>query len=63
LLASSPFGAAEVIMFSHGFTRRTLAGLVSAGLPTAQRETVNADVRSVGGRVRIAEAGRRVIED
>jgi hypothetical protein len=63
LLASSPFGAAEVIMLTHGFTRRTLAGLVRAGLATAQCETVNADSRSVGRRVRITEAGRREIED
>jgi hypothetical protein len=63
LLASSPFGAAKVIMFTHGFTRRTLACLVSVGLATAQRETVSDDVRWVSGRVRITEAGRRVIED
>jgi hypothetical protein len=62
LLASSPFGAAEVIMLAHGFTRGTLAGLVRAGLASAQRETVNADKRSVGGRVRITEAGRRAIK-
>jgi hypothetical protein len=61
LLACSPFGAAEV-NHAHGFTRRTLAGLVRAGLATtAQRETVKADGQSVG-RVRITEAGRRVIE-
>jgi hypothetical protein len=63
LLASSPFGAAEVTMLTHGFTRRTLAGLVRGGLATAQREAVNADSRSVGGRVRITDAGRRAIED
>jgi len=62
LLACSPFGAAEVIMLTHGFTRRTLAGLVRTGLAMAQREIVNADRRSVGGRMRITEAGRRVIE-
>ena len=37
LLASSPFGAAEAIMFAHGFTRRMRAGLVRAGL-AARRE-------------------------
>jgi hypothetical protein len=62
LLACSPFGAAEVIMLTHGFTRGTLAGLVRAGLATAQRETVETDRRLVG-RIRITEAGRRVIED
>ena len=62
LLACSPFGAAEVIMHTHGFTRGTLSGLVRAGLAMAQHETIKADRRLVG-RVRITEAGRRVIED
>lgn len=52
LLACSPFGAAEAIMLTQGFTVGTLAGLVRAGLATAQRETVYADSRSIGGRVR-----------
>ena len=63
LLACSPFGAGVAIMLTHGFTRGTLAGLVRAGLAMAQRGTVNADRRSVGGRIRITEIGRRVIED
>jgi hypothetical protein len=62
LLACSPFGAAEVIMLNHGFTRGTLAGLVRAGLAMAQHDTVKTDRRLVG-RIRITEAGRRVIED
>ena len=62
LLACSPFGAAEAIMLTHGFTPGTLAGLVRAGLAMAQHETIKADRRLVG-RVRITEAGRRVIED
>jgi len=61
LLACSPFGAAKVIMLTHGFTRRTLAGLVRAGLAMAGHETVKTDRRLVG-RIRITEAGRRVIE-
>jgi hypothetical protein len=62
LLACSPFGAAEAIMLTHGFTRGTLAGLFRAGLAAAQPGTIKANRRSVG-RVRITEAGRRVIED
>ena len=62
LLACSPFGAGVAIMLTHGFTRATLAGLVRAGLAMAQHETIKADRRLVG-RVRITEAGRRVIED
>jgi len=62
LLACSPFGAAEAIMLTHGFTRGTLAGLFRAGLAAARHRTVKANRRSVG-RVRITEAGRRMIED
>jgi hypothetical protein len=62
LLACSPFGAAEAIMLTHGFTHGTLAGLVRAGFAMAQHETIKADRRLVG-RVTITEAGRRVIED
>ena len=59
LLACSPFGAAEAIMLTHGFTRGTLAGLVSAGFAMAQHD---GDERRFVGRIRITEAGRRVIE-
>jgi hypothetical protein len=38
-------------MFAHGFKRKTLAGLVRAGLATAERKTV-----------RITGAGRKAIE-
>ena len=51
LLASIPFGASETIMFAHGFKRKTLAGLVRAGLATAERKTV-----------RITDADRKAIE-
>jgi hypothetical protein len=61
LLACSPFGAGVAIMLTNGFTRGTLAGLVRAGLAMAQHETVETDRRLVG-RIRITEAGRRVIE-
>ena len=62
LLACSPFGAAETIMLTNGFTLGTLAGLVRAGLAMAHSEIVKTDRRLVG-RIRITEAGRRVIED
>jgi DNA-binding MarR family transcriptional regulator len=47
-------------MHTHGLTRRTLAGLVRAGFAMAQHDT---DDRRFVGRIRITEAGRRVIED
>ena len=43
LLASIPFGAARAVMRAHGFTRRTLADLVHAGLATAEHTTGKAD--------------------
>jgi hypothetical protein len=64
LLASSPFGAAEAIMRAHGFTRRMLAGLVRAGLATAERKAVNTGGKAIAaGRVRITPAGRSAVED
>ncbi len=63
LLASSPFGTTEAIMLAHGFTRRTLAGLVRAGLARAQRETIKAGSQPIEvERVRITNAGRRMLE-
>jgi hypothetical protein len=60
LLACSPFGAAGVTMLTHGFTRGTLAGLVHVGLAMAQHDAPD---RRLVGRIRITEAGRRVIGD
>jgi hypothetical protein len=59
LLAGTPFGATEAIMFANGFTRRVLAGLIRAGLVTAQREMAGGQLV---GRLRITEAGRRTLE-
>ncbi len=61
LLASSPFGNSEAVMFAHGFTRRILAGLLRAGLATVQRETVNAREPIKAGRIRITDDGRRAL--
>jgi hypothetical protein len=61
LLASSPFGASEAVMFAHGFTRRMLAGLAHTGFVTAERETVKTN-RKVG-RVKITEEGRQAIQE
>jgi hypothetical protein len=41
-LASSPFGASEVMMFANGFTRQMLASLIRTGLATTLRENPNA---------------------
>jgi hypothetical protein len=61
LLASSPFGASEVMMFANGFTRQMLARLIRTGLATTQRDNPNVGSQSLG-RVRITDAGRRALE-
>lgn len=65
LLASNPNGATEeLLMDSHGFTRRMLTGLVDDGLTTARRQSIKAP----GGRtfevvrMMITDAGRRALE-
>ena len=63
LLVSSPYGATEAMMHAHGFTRRTLAGLVRAELATARHEIVKAGDKTIDvGRVRITAAGRWAVE-
>jgi hypothetical protein len=61
LLASSPFGASEVMMFTNGFTRQMLARLIRTGLATTVRENPNASRQHLG-RIRITDAGRRALE-
>jgi hypothetical protein len=64
LLASIPFGATEAVMLTHGFTRRTLADLVRAGLATAERPAARPGDKAIAaGRVRITAAGRSALED
>jgi hypothetical protein len=60
LLACSPFGATEAILHVHGFTRKILAKLISAGLATGQSETGK---EIAVGLIRITDAGRRWLED
>jgi hypothetical protein len=60
LLAGIPFGATDAAISANGITRKTLAGLIRAGLATAQRKIK--DGGQTVGRVRITEAGRRALE-
>jgi hypothetical protein len=63
LLASCPDGCTEAMMIAHGFTVPQLVELVRAGLATATAERVVAGSRTIEvARVRITEAGRRVLE-
>jgi hypothetical protein len=63
LLASSPGGLTEVLLFAHGVTPPMLGRLLRSGLATIQRETIqSADQTIEVGRVTITDAGRRALE-
>jgi hypothetical protein len=62
LLAGSTDGCTEAILLAHGFTVDMLAGLIRAGLATAQVERMMAGGRTMEvTRIRITDAGRRAI--
>ena len=63
LLAVDRRGLTETLLRTYGFTLRMLAGLIRAGLATAQRQTAKAGgqmIRVV--RIRITEAGLRALK-
>jgi hypothetical protein len=63
LLAVDRRGLTETLLRTYGFTLRMLAGLIRAGLATAQRQTVKVGGQAIKViRIRITEAGRREIE-
>jgi hypothetical protein len=65
LLARIPHGITEdTLVLAHGFDRTMVAGLVDAGLTTAQREIVTGPGRTTieAVRIKISDAGRRAIE-
>jgi hypothetical protein len=58
LLAASPDGCTEALMFANGFTAELLVELVQAGLASAHAERMIADGKMTEvGRVKISEAG------
>ena len=63
LLARDRYGVNKDLLMGHGFSRLVLAGLIAAGLATAEREVVNAGGKTVEVvRVKITAAGREAIE-
>jgi hypothetical protein len=63
LLASGPHGAEALLVRAHGFNSDMIAGLIRAGLATAERETMKVGAKPVEVlRVRVTDAGRRAIE-
>jgi hypothetical protein len=65
LLASTPHGATEALLVrAHGFSTEMIAGLVGAGLATAERETMKAGAKPVEVvRLRITAARGKAIEE
>jgi hypothetical protein len=64
LLASAAQDYTESILLAHGFTSRTLRGLVLGGLATATPETVHAGKRPMEVvRMRITDAARRAFAE
>jgi hypothetical protein len=62
LLASCRDGCTEAMMIAHGFTIEQIVELVRAGLATATAERMVAGNKVMEiARVRITEAGRRVL--
>ena len=58
LLAASPEGCTEALMFANGFTAELLVELVRAGLASAHAERMVAGGKMMGAaRVEISEAG------
>ena len=62
LLAASPEGCTEALMFANGFTAELLIELVRAGLASAHAERMVADgkIREFA-RVKLSEAGWRAL--
>jgi hypothetical protein len=58
LLAASPDGCTEALMFANGFTAELLVELMRAGLASAHAERMVADGRMMeAARMKISEAG------
>ena len=59
LLAGSPTGCTEALLFAYGITVEMLVGLIEAGLARATPERVRAGSKAIEiARVRITEARR-----
>jgi hypothetical protein len=62
LLAGSPTGCTEALLFAYGITVEMLVGLIHAGLATATAERVVAGSRKIEvARVKITDAGRQAL--
>lgn len=63
LLASSPSGLTEVLLFAHGVRPHMLGRLLRSGLATIQREAIQSNDQTIEiGRITITDAGRRTLK-
>jgi hypothetical protein len=64
-LAGTPRGLTEHLLLGHGFSDETLSGLLRADLAIVVTEPMMArpGVTIIVERIRITDAGRRVLED
>jgi hypothetical protein len=63
VLANSPEGATEALLFAHGFMYETITGLIDTGLVTATADLLLAGGRPVEVmRFRITDSGRMALE-
>jgi hypothetical protein len=63
LLAASPEGCTEALMFANGFTAELLVELVRVGLASAHAERMVANGRMTEvARMKISEAGWQALE-
>jgi hypothetical protein len=64
LLAASPDGCTEALMFANGFTAELLIELVRAGLASAHAGRMVADGRMTEvARMKLSEAGQALVDD
>ena len=62
VLANSPEGATEALLFAHGFMYKAITRLVDSGLATSTMESFLVDGRLVEVmRFRITDAGRKAL--
>jgi hypothetical protein len=62
VLANSPEGATEALLFAHGFMHETITGLLDSGLAISTTEPFLADGRIVEVmRLRTTDTGRKAL--
>jgi hypothetical protein len=61
ILATSRNGRVEAVLFAHGFSHQLLGDLVRSGMANRKTERVGRRQQIDTARLKITEAGRRVL--